>query len=142
MRIRTRNDLIKFIEDHPPSPGILRALMYRNDNLGGFRKLPVGQTGGWIVDVTTPIKQNHHRIVVQPDDRTTPGYRIWILLDPIPWEHYNGDQSKNELYQGDYPERFKELKENAKKKRPNETRPGTSITDRLDRSDTSEGNGQ
>ncbi len=117
MRIRTRNDLIKFIEDHPPSPGILRAVLHRNINIGGFWKLPVGRTGGWIVQVVSPLKHTVHHIVVQPDDRTKLGYKIWILLDPIPWKYYNGIDSKNTLYQGDHPAQYWREKEIAKAKK-------------------------
>ncbi len=142
MRIRTRNDLIKFIEDHPPSPGVSRALRHYNENLGGFWKLPVRQMGGWIVRVITPLTLTVHHVVVQPDDRTKLGYRIWLLLDPIPWQYYDGDSSKNSLYTGDLPALFKRKRDyaKAKKHRPNGTRQSTSIIDEPDRSDTSEGN--
>ncbi len=138
MRIRTRNDLIKFIEDHPPSPGISRALRYGNVNLGGFWKLPVRQLGGWIVRVTTPLKHTTHHIVVQPDDRTKLGYRIWLLLDPVPWEYYDGDSSENELYRGDRPRLCAKEREHAKtkKRRPSDTPQGTSHAEEPDRSDT------
>ncbi len=138
MRIRTRNDLIKFIEDHAPSPGVLRALLHENINLGGFWKLPVRQMGGWIVQVTTPLKHTVHHVVVQPDDRTKLGYRIWLLFDPVPWEYYDGDSSENPLYQGDHPVYAAEEREDAKatERRPSDTQQDTSITDGPDRSDT------
>ncbi|KKK99856.1 hypothetical protein LCGC14_2629050 [marine sediment metagenome] len=141
MRIRTRNHLIKFIEDHPPSPGILKAVMHTNINLGGFWKLPVKQMGGWIVQVVTPLTRQTHHVVVQPDDRTKLGYRIWLLLDPIPWEYYDGDNSRNPLYQGDCPIYYKDRKEHAKtkNKRSNKTRPSTTITTRPDRSTPQKG---
>ena len=141
MRIRTRNDLIKFIEDHPPSPGVLRGLQHYNENLGGFWKLPVGCTGGWIVKVLTPLTRTEHLVVVQPDDRTKLGYKIWLLLDSVPWEYYNGFQSNNSLYQGDEPEKYKELCcAKTTKHRPDDARPSTSTIDGPDRSDTGQGN--
>lgn len=137
MRIRTRNDLIKFIEDNIPTSGLLRALLHYNENLGGFSKLPVGQSSGWIVKVVTPLTRRENYIVVQPL-RTKLGYKIWILLAPVPWEYYDGDSSKNELYQGDQPEIYRRIKElaKAKKRRPDVTQQDTSVVEEPDRSDT------
>jgi len=106
MRIRTRNDLIKFIEDNAPTKSILRAVLNHNENLGGFYRLPVNRTGGWIVRVTSKFNKQW-LLAINFDDRTYSRYKVWIIA-AIPWKYWDGDSSENPLYQGDYPEKYKE----------------------------------
>lgn len=109
MVIRTRNDLIKFLEDNAPTGAILRATLNHNENLGGFWKLPVNKIGGWIVRVTSKFNKQW-LLAIHPDERTISGYKIWIISS-IPWKYWEGDYSKNPLYQGDNPKKYKELRD-------------------------------
>jgi len=112
MEIRTRNDLIKWLEDNATCPAIKRALIYgSNENLGGFGKI-IGNAPGWIVKVTgkkqewiVGIFPNTNLLLIKSDIT----YSCYIL-NKVPWRCWEGDKSKNSLYQGDYPERYKELR--------------------------------
>ncbi len=110
MTIRTRNDLIKFIEDHAPSDSILRAVTHHNENLGFFTNLTVNRGGGWIVRVTSKFKRQW-LIAVQLDERRKFGYYCWILSGEIPWKYHNNVKfkSQNTLYTGDYPTDYPEV---------------------------------
>ena len=111
MRIRTRNDLIKFIEDNAPLTGMLRAvLLGHNENLGGFSRLSIGHGGGWIVRLSSKFNRQW-LIVVEPDKTLASKYRIWVLFDEVPWKFWEGAESENPLYSGDNPEEYKLLKE-------------------------------
>lgn len=102
MHIRTRNDLIKWLEEHAPTPSIRRALQEgKVENLGGFN-LPYP---GWIIKVVSKFN-------------TTWFVRIYILkqeiivkvVNYILWKNWIGDTSNNKLYQGDNPELYEGLK--------------------------------
>ena len=109
MRIRTRNDLIKFIEDNAPFTMILRAALIHNENLGGFSRLSINHGSGWIVRLTSKFNRQW-LIGVAPDKTLTSKYRIWILSNVVPWEFWEGDKSKNPLYRGDHPKEYKLLR--------------------------------
>lgn len=110
MRIHTRNDLIKFIEDNAPFTGVLRAALNHNENLGGFSNLSVNHGGGWIVRLTSKFKKQW-LIAVEPDKTVASKYRIWVLFSGVPWKFWRGDKSKNKLYHGDHPEKYKSLRD-------------------------------
>ena len=116
MHIRTRNDLIKFIEDNAPLTGILRATLNHNENLGGFSRLSVNHGGGWIVKLTAKHGKQW-LIAVEPDKTLASKYRIWVLFNGVPWKFWQGDELKNphklkfHLYRGDHPEKYKLLRD-------------------------------
>ncbi len=113
MRIRTRNDLIKIIEDSylcKAYPRIGRALVEgTNENLGIFRRIPcTPHISGWIVIVKG--KRNEWIVAIKP--QRFEGYRCCVLRE-IPWRYWVGDDNMMpSLFQGDHPEKYKELKEN------------------------------
>lgn len=100
-RIESRNDLIKWLEDNAPRPCIKRALVHgTNENLGGFGY-------GWIVRIWG--KKQEWFVVVCPDRRFKSEYVTWTI-EKIPWTFWEGDKSENPLYQGDFPEKYEELR--------------------------------
>ncbi|KKN77448.1 hypothetical protein LCGC14_0360070 [marine sediment metagenome] len=109
MRIHTRNDLIKFIEDNAPFTGVLRAALNHNENLGGFSRLSINHGSGWIVRLTSKFNRQW-LIGVAPDKTLASKYRIWILFNSVPWKFWEGDKSENLLYRGDRPEEYKLLR--------------------------------
>lgn len=112
MRIKTRNNLIEYLEENA-SGRYLRALQNYNENLGAFSQVLDYNTPGWIVKVTSKHGNVYHIAVIiqSPIQR----FMLAILYKDPPWKYWIGDQSKNQLYQGDNPKKYKELR-NAKTK--------------------------
>lgn len=117
MVIRTRDNLIEFLEENA-SGRYLRALQNYNENLGGFSQVLDYDAPGWIVQVTSKRGNVYHLAILI--HLALQGCMFVVLYKDPPWKYWIGDQSKNSLYQGDNPEKYKELR-NAKTKniRPN-----------------------
>ena len=112
MYIRTRNDLIKFIEDSRLCdlyPRIRRAIINgTNENLGSFSTIPctpANTTSGLIVW----IKSTPHDWIIAVKPGQFEDYKCYILRK-IPWKFWEGDKAKNPLYHGDHPEKYKLLR--------------------------------
>ncbi len=104
--IRTRNDLINWLENNAPFKAIKRALQEgRVENLGAFES----ETNyGWIVKIISKFDKIWH-IRISP----LSGLNFYgtILIDCVPWEYWIGDKSTNTLYRGDHPDRYKVLRD-------------------------------
>ena len=111
MRIKTRDNLIEFLEENA-SGRYLRALQNHNENLGAFSQICSDDTAGWIVQVTSKYGNIYHLAAFEKHF----DYLVVVLNRKIPWKYWVGDKSKNPLYQGDNPEKYKELR-NAETKR-------------------------
>ena len=116
MRIRTRNDLIKIIEDSylcKAYPRIGRALVEgTNENLGIFRFIPCTPANtacGLIVAIKG--KRNEWIIAVKP--KRFEDYMCYILRK-VPWEYWEGDDRLHQVFQGDDPKKYKLLREKEK----------------------------
>ncbi len=120
--LRTRNDIMAWLEDHAPRPAIARAMQGGNTELlGVFRRIPPQGVMGWIVSITTKYDIVWH-VAIKPN-KLMGDYWCHVVSD-VPWEHWMGDIEHGELptatpgtplYAGDNPEKYKELK-NAKTK--------------------------
>ena len=107
MHIRNRNDLIKWLENNAPSRAIARALQEGQvENLGAFEQIILGCQPGWIVKVTSKFNKMWY-VAVQPSGHGFKAFSYGIA----PWNFWIGGKTKNELYQGDNPERYKELRD-------------------------------
>lgn len=111
MVIRTRDNLIEFLENNT-SGRYLRALQNCNENLGGFSQILGCNAPGWIVQATSKHGDTYY-IAIYCYGHSC--YLLAILFNGPSWKYWIGDQSKNPLYQGDNPEKYKELR-NAKTK--------------------------
>lgn len=108
MHIRTRNDLIDWLENHAPRPAIARAMQEGQiENFGAFEKIPPSFNPGWIVRVTSKFNTTWY-IAIQ-EDFPHRGF-ITRILDKVPWKNWIGEFAKNKLYQGDDPRIYKELR--------------------------------
>ncbi len=106
MHIRTRDNLIEFLENNLPTNGVhLRALLNHNENLGGFSQIFSLTNSGWIVKIKSKYGNIYYVAVIDKYFN----YAAVLLGDP-PWEHWIGDQSGNPLYLGDKPEEYKMLR--------------------------------
>jgi hypothetical protein len=110
MHIRTRNDLIKWLEDNAPRPCIRRALTEggTNENLGAFSCV-IPSHPGWIVKICGKMQT----WIVATKPHSVQEY-ITCVLKEVPWKYWEGDKSENPLYQGDNPEKYKEMRDESK----------------------------
>lgn len=104
MYIKNKGDLLdivarqKFIR-----PAIKRAI--ENgwvENFGGF---DFGQNKGWIIKFYGKVQHWYVKIIPFV---STPAFVGEI--NTVPWDKWEGDKSNNPLYQGDNPNKYKELK--------------------------------
>lgn len=104
--ISTREQLLIYIASHAPYRFILRAIDEGEaENLGAFN-IKGGE--GWIVRTRTLINNKNYFISVTIVDR---GYKI-IITNVCPgWKYWVGDISEHELYRGDNPDKYAELRE-------------------------------
>ena len=105
--IRSKNDLINFIASHPKiRPAIRRAVENGGyENLGGF-KYP-GRQGHWCVRLNGVVQE---WFVVVYYNLGHKDFSVRELYTPPEWKYWDGDSSENPLYQGDNPEKYRELK--------------------------------
>ena len=109
--LRDRNDIVKFVEDHPIMPRIGRAIVYgTTELLGGFSSSHVGPC--WILRVTSQHKVSWN-IAVIPQGM---GHAITRIVERIPWKNWAGkiDRGHASIYDGDEPIKYMEAKNNAK----------------------------
>ena len=98
-RIWTRDDLLKFIRDNPPSRSVGRAMDDGKwEVLGAFASLPPHTKPGFIVLVTSKHGRTWPVCVAADQER-----HRWdcYILDEIPWSLWDGGNMP--IYQGDDP---------------------------------------
>ena len=115
--LRTRNEIMKWLEEHAPRPAIARAMQEGSTELlGVFRHvLPYGKMG-WIVNVTSKHGSVWH-VGIHAHEHMQ-GY--WChVTSQVFWEHWMGDVGEGQnkqLCRGDNPDKYREMK-NAKTKK-------------------------
>ncbi len=97
-----KTDLIKWLEQHAPTPSTKRALQSGQSVtlIGGFKPLPDSNSPGFIVRVVSVTNRVYH-IAITVDDFRPP--RTFVI-NHIDWGHYCGMDSGPGLYRGDVPE--------------------------------------
>lgn len=107
-RIRTRNDLICWLENNAPRKAIARAVQEGQvENLGAFEGVAPGFRPGWIVKVASRFKKVWYVAVILKDSCLYGA----LILDAVYWVLWCGDQSDNKLYQGDNPLLYEKLRD-------------------------------
>ncbi|HUW45797.1 MAG TPA: hypothetical protein VMW50_08375 [Dehalococcoidia bacterium] len=107
--IRTRKQLINWIEEHGPRPCIRRAIREGQpiEHLGGFvPAIPGKFSPGWIVRVTSRFGKTWDVGVWYSG--WTRNSLVTDVLKDIPWENWVGNKPNN-LYSGDNPIRYETL---------------------------------
>ena len=115
IHFRNRNDVIKFAMGHIPKSYRSIARSFEEGSvefLGGFTDIFMrwgrlsGLFPGWIIRTTSKFGKIYYLFV-------------WVnhlnnfklsTMDEIDWRFWDGDKSDNPLYQGDHPEKYRELK--------------------------------
>ena len=126
IHFRDRNDIIEWAEQNLPPQYRAVARAFRRGSiefLGGFSHVdPYIHKPGWVIKITSEFKKVYY-IAVLPRYITELMMKHQrphsILVNEPPWEHWDGDKSDNPLYQGDNPEKYKELKNGCTKQGPN-----------------------
>jgi len=71
---------------------------------GRFDTLPTTNLPGWIVVITGRFKTYNIGIVAD-------NFKLrWFRIKEIPWQNWIGDIAKSDIYRGDNPEKYQELK--------------------------------
>lgn len=104
--ITTRDQLLVYIAGHIAYKHIAKAMHEGEvENLGAF---DIRGNRGWIVRVQTLLaKQNFYIGVSVMDGK----YRLLLTRVEPGWKYWSGDKSKNEVYRGDDPDRYAQLRE-------------------------------
>ena len=122
-RLRTRNDIMEWLEEHAPYPSIKRAVVEGTTELLGVFDKITSKNGrmAWIIKVTS--KHNRVWYVAIIPDGFHHCFRCRETSEPS-WEYWMGDivngglgESGPPLYVGDNPKQYKELKDDAKKRK-------------------------
>ena len=109
IRIRTKDNLIKWLVDNCPRRAVVRSILQHGvECLGGFSVIPPSTRSGWIVRTTSSFGKTWIVAILVYD--SPPKYGIRILKD-IPWQYYIGDIAEQEIYKGDNPLLYKQLRD-------------------------------
>jgi len=112
MIIRTRQNLLDWIEKHVKCPGVVRSLQDGIvEVLGGFDYTHLGPRRGWAGWIVR-VKSKYDKcwfIAVFPDP-VRHGYKYRELQGKPSWSKWIGDKSESRLYQGDDPVIYRLLK--------------------------------
>ena len=78
--------------------------------LGGFDPLPGSKGPGWIVKLTSYRTGQTYYVCIGVSELT--GQPRWwrTEAEKVCWQDWGGEKSKNPLYRGDDPERYRRLK--------------------------------
>lgn len=116
MILRRRSQLLEWLEKNAPTASIRRAVGEGAvEFLGWFSQIPGSKFPGWIVQAYSPITDKRWDVVVRLNRPfLTPGYHVWILVEEIPWQFWNPDDSINPFFCGDNIEQYKLNRKTAK----------------------------
>ncbi len=124
-RLRTRNEIMAWLEEHAPYPSIRRAVVEgTTELLGVFNKMSPTGTTAWIVKVISKYDKVWY-VAIIPDSfhhcfrchaTNEPSWEYWAGDLPNLNQHIVNEKLDTPLYMGDNPEKYKELKNEAKNK--------------------------
>ena len=110
----SRQELIKWLQRNPPDRVIENALEYGVvENLGFFGPIPSSHQPGWIVRLTS--RGGCIRLlVIALAKGLPPTFYIWRIKE-VPWESWLGKSGGSSVRDGDNPEQYAVLREEARK---------------------------
>jgi hypothetical protein len=113
--IRDRNMLIEWLRTHSSRDRVIHNAAHtgRIESYGVFCSAPGSTSAGWVLYITTPQARYLVAVVENELHEWTRWYRI--RRDQVDWSAWAGDQFQSELYQGDEPYRYQELRNEALK---------------------------
>lgn len=104
--IHHRQQLINWLLKNVTDRVILNAIESgRIENCGGFNPLPTTDLPGWIIVITSGRNRVYNIAIVIDKFKLR-----WFRVKNIPWSDWVGDIATSEVYQGDEPEKYQELK--------------------------------
>lgn len=112
VHFQSRLHIVSWLEKTCSRKAIVRALSEGQvEFFGGFSLIPPTTQPGWIIRVTSVYGKTWYVAVIAHRDH----YGIRILRD-VPWGNWIGENSwgdafKVHLFSGDYPGKYKKLKE-------------------------------
>ena len=104
----SRLELLAFINTHIVYKKVKRAINEGTvENYGAFSVAAEGHVEpGWIVKVTSALN-NVFYVSVVCEER----YRLYMSTKEPDWKNWAGDGCDNDLYHGDNPETYKQLRD-------------------------------
>lgn len=104
-----KQHLIQWLQDNL-TDHVLQSLIQHGELelLGGFDPLPGSSNPGWIVALTSYRTGKTYYICIGIDKDT--GQPRWWRTEKVKWQNWDGDKSKNSLYCGDVPNKYRQLK--------------------------------
>jgi len=116
IHFQSKENIIDWLIDNCPRPAIERALIDgRVEFLGGFDQIPPSTLPGWIVRVVSIYSKQWNVAILANNIKHI--YEIRIIKS-IPWKNWMGELNgimRNKLFSGDYPQKYKELKDGKNK---------------------------
>lgn len=104
--------IVHWLESNCPRPAIVRSLREgKTEFFGGFNPISPTTQPGWIIRVTSAYNRIWYVAVIAYRDH----YGIRILRD-VPWDKWvgtmfwDGDKFRSQLFSGDYPLQYLELR--------------------------------
>ena len=108
IRFANRTELVLWVDSHAPSRTIQRALWDGEvELLGGFDELPPSKYPGWVFRIVSKYHKEYFVAVVCNMKKKS---FFCIQLESVPWKLWNGKLGRKSIYEGDKPEKYKELK--------------------------------
>ena len=116
-RIRTKSDLIAWLEEYGPNKAVQGALFEgRVELLGWFTPVPGSFKPGWVLEITSKYGLKWIIVVSVGITSKLNAY----VIDKIEWENYNpecwqnSDPDCGRLFAGDNPKKYKGLRDGHK----------------------------
>lgn len=110
--IINRQQLINWLEDNAPTPSTKRAVRDGQvELLGLFNPIPSSSYPGFVIYVISSITEKGWYIGMRQQSKPPYNYHTWVIGEML-WKNWAGDKYENLLCQGDFPDKYKELKEN------------------------------
>lgn len=114
--IHNRNQLIEWLEDNSPTRSTQRAVRDGViELLGLFTPAPGSSNPGFVIYTISPITKKGWYIGVRQREKVPYNYYSWII-EKMSWKNWAGNKYENPLCRGDFPGKYKKLKENEKNK--------------------------
>ena len=116
-RIRTKSDLIAWLEEYAPCRALQKALREAKiELLGWFTLVPGSFKPGWVLEITSKY---HLKWIIAVSVGITSKLNAYVI-DKIEWENYNPECWQNSdpdcrgLFAGDNPKKYKGLRDEHK----------------------------
>lgn len=108
IHFQSRLHIVSWLEKTCPRKAIIRALSEGQvEFFGGFNPVPPTAQPGWIMRVTSAHGRTWYVAVIAYQDQNRYGIRV---LRDVPWSSWCGMGFRTQLFSGDNPDEYEELR--------------------------------